>query len=52
MVGGSGVMLPQENFENYNPSNTLASIWDGILQNSEGCEVCGRHDFFMDYFQR
>ena len=23
---------------------------DGILQNSEGCKVCGRHDFFMDYF--
>ena len=26
MVGGSGGMLPQENFENYNPWNALSSI--------------------------
>ena len=23
----------------------------GILQNSEGCEVHGRHDFLVDYFR-
>ena len=23
----------------------------GILQNSEGCEVRGRHDFLVDYFR-
>ena len=26
MVGRSGGMLPQENFENYNPWNALSSI--------------------------
>ena len=37
-------MLPQE--------NALSSILeDEILQNSEGCEVRGRHDFLVDYFR-
>ena len=30
----------------------LSSILGGgILQNSEGCEVRGRHDFLVDYFR-
>ena len=51
---GRGIrgMLPQENFEIYNPSNALFSILgDRILQNSEGCEVRGRQDFLVDYFR-
>ena len=31
MVGGSGGMLPQENFENYNPWNTFSSIWEWYI---------------------
>ena len=29
----------------------LAFWVDGVLQNSEGCEVRGRHDFLIDYLQ-
>ena len=46
IVEGSGSMPPQENVEIYNPWKVLYSILrDRILQNSERCEVCGRHDF-------
>ena len=51
MVERSGGMLPQENFENYNPWNALSSILGTVFYRIPKVDVRGRHDFLVDYFQ-